>query len=322
MTADTDFNALREAHPWLQTERLVAKPDQLIKRRGKLGLVKLNATYEEVQAWITERLGKTIQAGTVSGVAKCFIIEPFVPHAPTDEYYVCIQSQRAGDEVLFYHEGGVDIGDVDAKAQRHLVPVGGSLDAATVTERLLPHVPAERKPLLATFIASLYQAFVLLNFTYLEINPVVIVNNQVYYLDLAAKLDQTAEYECSKLWGPIEFPAPFGRESFPEEKYIAELDAKTGASLKLTILNPNGRIWTMVAGGGASVVYRCGGKRGRRRVAERAGGSPGRHPGYADPHPAMPSRRWALRTSWPTMASTRARRTRRRRTSTPRRSWA
>ena len=33
------------------------------------------------------------------------------------------------------------------------------------------------------------------------------------------------------------------------------LDSKTGASLKLTILNPKGRVWTMVAGGGASVVY-------------------------------------------------------------------
>ena len=28
-----------------------------------------------------------------------------------------------------------------------------------------------------------------------------------------------------------------------------------GASLKLSILNPAGRIWTMVAGGGASVIY-------------------------------------------------------------------
>ena len=37
---------------------------------------------------------------------------------------------------------------------------------------------------------------------------------------------------------------------------MAELDAKSGASLKLTILNKKGRIWTMVAGGGASVIYR------------------------------------------------------------------
>lgn len=44
--------------------------------------------------------------------------------------------------------------------------------------------------------------------------------------------------------------------SGPQEAYIADLDAKSGASLKLTLLNPKGRIWTMVAGGGASVVYR------------------------------------------------------------------
>ncbi|KAM1066171.1 hypothetical protein ACFX14_021539 [Malus domestica] len=29
----------------------------------------------------------------------------------------------------------------------------------------------------------------------------------------------------------------------------------TSASLKFTVLNPKGRIWTMVAGGGASVIY-------------------------------------------------------------------
>jgi ATP citrate (pro-S)-lyase len=40
-----------------------------------------------------------------------------------------------------------------------------------------------------------------------------------------------------------------------EEAYIQKLDGSTGASLKLTVLNPEGRIWTMVAGGGASVVY-------------------------------------------------------------------
>ena len=40
-----------------------------------------------------------------------------------------------------------------------------------------------------------------------------------------------------------------------QEAYIADLDAKSGASLKLTILNAKGRIWTMVAGGGASVIY-------------------------------------------------------------------
>ncbi|KAL5981644.1 hypothetical protein ACLOJK_015707 [Asimina triloba] len=36
---------------------------------------------------------------------------------------------------------------------------------------------------------------------------------------------------------------------------IATFPLETSASLKFTVLNPKGRIWTMVAGGGASVVY-------------------------------------------------------------------
>lgn len=36
---------------------------------------------------------------------------------------------------------------------------------------------------------------------------------------------------------------------------ILVLTLQTSASLKFTVLNPKGRIWTMVAGGGASVIY-------------------------------------------------------------------
>ena len=146
--------------------------------------------------------------------------------------------------------------------------------------------------MLIDFIGRLYAVYVDCQFTYLEINPLVVVPNaagtsaEVHFLDLAAKLDQTAEFECGVKWAvarspvalgmptlpssegttaggkvmidagpPMEFPAPFGRELSKEEAYIAEMDAKTGASLKLTVLNAKGRVWTLVAGGGASVVY-------------------------------------------------------------------
>lgn len=101
----------------------------------------------------------------------------------------------------------------------------------------------------------MYQLYVDLYFTYLEINPLVVTDNSIYILDLAAKIDATADFVCRPKWGEIEYPPPFGRDAYPEEAYIADLDAKSGASLKLTILNRNGRIWTMVAGGGASVIY-------------------------------------------------------------------
>lgn len=85
----------------------------------------------------------------------------------------------------------------------------------------------------------------------------VVSKNQIFILDMAAKLDATADFQCRSLWGgEVNFPPPFGRDALDAEKIIAELDAKSGASLKLTVLNKQGRIWTMVAGGGASVIYR------------------------------------------------------------------
>ena len=125
----------------------------------------------------------------------------------------------------------------------------------SVTEHLLTRVPKERQAKLASFISSLFSIYRELNFVYCEINPLVVVGEKVYYLDLAAKIDETAAFLNAQQWGQIDFPAPFGRKEFPEEAYIRELDSKTGASLKLTILNHSGRVWTMVAGGGASVVY-------------------------------------------------------------------
>jgi ATP citrate (pro-S)-lyase len=105
------------------------------------------------------------------------------------------------------------------------------------------------------FVYQLYQLYVDLYFTYLEINPLVVTDDSIFILDLAAKLDATADFICRPKWGDIEYPPPFGRDAYPAEAYIADLDAKSGASLKLTILNKDGRIWTMVAGGGASVIY-------------------------------------------------------------------
>ena len=44
-------------------QKLVAKPDQLIKRRGKLGLIKVGADLAGVKQWIGERLGHEIKVG-------------------------------------------------------------------------------------------------------------------------------------------------------------------------------------------------------------------------------------------------------------------
>ena len=55
------FAQLERSEPWLLTDRLVVKPDQLIKRRGKLGLLGINLDWNQVKLWIQERAGKEIQ---------------------------------------------------------------------------------------------------------------------------------------------------------------------------------------------------------------------------------------------------------------------
>uniref|UniRef100_A0A4W4FZ59 ATP-citrate synthase n=1 Tax=Electrophorus electricus TaxID=8005 RepID=A0A4W4FZ59_ELEEL len=255
VTAATDWGQLVQDHPWLLTERLVVKPDQLIKRRGKLGLVGVDLDLQGVKEWLKPRLMKETLVGKAKGFLKNFLIEPFVPHKQEEEFYVCIYAAREGDYLLFHHEGGVDVGDVDSKAQKLLVGVNEKLHPDPIRQKLLSHAPAAKKDMLSSFLMGLFNLYEDLYFTYLEINPLVVSQDEVYVLDMAAKIDATADYLCKAKWGDVEFPPPFGREAYPEEAYIADLDAKSGASLKLTLLNPHGRIWTMVAGGGASVVY-------------------------------------------------------------------
>jgi ATP citrate (pro-S)-lyase len=60
----------------------------------------------------------------------------------------------------------------------------------------LKDVPAEHKGLIAGFVETLFQLYADCHFTFLEINPLVIVDNKVHILDLAAKLDSGAEYLC------------------------------------------------------------------------------------------------------------------------------
>jgi ATP citrate (pro-S)-lyase len=43
---------------WVSVTKLVAKPDQLIKRRGKAGLLALNKDWEQAREWIAARAGK------------------------------------------------------------------------------------------------------------------------------------------------------------------------------------------------------------------------------------------------------------------------
>lgn len=58
---------------------------------------------------------------------------------------MCIYATREGDYVLFHHEGGVDVGDVDAKAQKLLIEVGEKITEEQVKKELLTKVSNDKK---------------------------------------------------------------------------------------------------------------------------------------------------------------------------------
>ena len=254
ITPDTDLSKIREEHPWLNTAKLVAKPDQLFGKRGKNNLLFLDASALEVIEWIGERMNletTIIQTtGSTTGVLSHFLIEPFIPHRR--EYYVAIVQKENGDKIYFSTEGGVDIEAVWDTVVTIDVPPRASIDDIDIEGRL-PEI-AERKEV-GEFIRTLYRVFDEYYFTYLELNPFSFADDKIVILDTVAKLDDTASFICSEIWGEMEFPKQFGSINTPEEAYITQLDERTGASLKLTILNPGGIVWNLVAGGGASVIY-------------------------------------------------------------------
>ncbi|MGE5574882.1 MAG: ATPase, partial [Ignavibacteria bacterium] len=109
---DTDMAQLPNQHSWLKTEKLVVKPDQLIKRRGKNKLVLVGVSYDQARAWIQEKSkspitiygkfdanGKPVDKGTVGQLTN-FIIKPFVTYKESDECYVAIISTAIGDTIL------------------------------------------------------------------------------------------------------------------------------------------------------------------------------------------------------------------------------
>lgn len=256
LTPETDLDALAQEQPWLKTDKLVAKPDQLFGKRGKANLLLLDGDFDQLKKFAAEKLNKTFEIRGKSGKLTRLLVEPFIPHET--EYYVSITSDRDYDIVHFSIEGGIFVEENWDKVTHIPVPFDADIDSFDF-ESKLPDL-GDLKDLVVKFIKGLLHVYQDQDFAFLEINPFAITaDKQIVPLDLKSRLDNTAYFLHPDTWGnpenPIEFPGGFGQELSPEEQKIAELDEKTGASLKLKLINPNGRIWTLLSGGGASVIF-------------------------------------------------------------------
>ncbi|MDG6220742.1 MAG: ATP citrate lyase citrate-binding domain-containing protein [Candidatus Thermoplasmatota archaeon] len=267
VTAETDFKKLAKENPWLEKEKIVVKPDMLFGKRGKNKLLLVGADYAQAQKWLKEKMkgdavvhkkfdkkDKPLDDGIKAPLTH-FLIEPMTPHDEKEEYYVAIKDGREEDIIYFSMQGGIYVEENWDKVIQIPVSIGEDIDKLKFETKLPKELKGDKQKAVAQFIRALYKFYTNLGYTYLEINPFTFHKGDIVPLDTVAKVDDTAAFECQKYWGNMEFPAPFGRKLSKEENYIKKLDEKSGSSLKLTILNPDGRVWTMVAGGGASVIY-------------------------------------------------------------------
>ena len=235
--SDTDLDKLIEDNPWMKTDKVVVKPDQLFGKRGKANLILLDADLNGMKTFCIDNLAKEFTIGNVTGELERLLVEPFIPHEK--EYYVSITSDRDSDIIHFSFEGGIFIEENWDKVSHIPVPIGTDILSFDLASKM----PAlgDMKDILIPFIKALFQVFVDQDFAFLEINPFAITeDNKVVPLDVKARLDDTAMFLHLDTWGnpenPIEFPGGFGQKLTEKETQIRDLDEKTGASLKLRIL--------------------------------------------------------------------------------------
>jgi ATP-citrate lyase beta-subunit len=272
----SELAAVAKDKKWLNEKALVAKPDMLFGKRGKNGLVLFkdakpgDVSLAKAISWIDEKSATeqsvyfSFDGDTPTGEAKTdmlthFVVEPFTPHAQEEEYYISATCVGDFDMLYMSAEGGMEVeeGWADKVTEVAFAITDTEEEIAAKIRANIPADVAEAdKAKFAEFAIGFFRAYRELNFAYLEINPFVMQGNKIELLDMVAKLDDTAGFMMREQWGDVEYPTSFGmEEKSPEVLAIEDADSKSGASLKLTILKPEARIWTMVAGGGASVVY-------------------------------------------------------------------
>lgn len=214
---------------------LVVKVDEGVKGRFKKGLVLLAVQPKD--------LGQAIKSLSGKGY-HWFIVEPMAGHSQSDERYLSLMSDRDGVVLKYTASGGVDI-EQHADSIKNVRFSGGSQPD---WQRL-----AAETGFSAQQLQKLAAAFTDNYFVFMELNPYLAGKKGVKILDAAVEVDDAAEFFVDS-WQADDFRRYTGHDLTPEEQVVQELDANSPASLKLSVLEPNGGIFLLLSGGGASVV--------------------------------------------------------------------
>jgi succinyl-CoA synthetase beta subunit len=211
------------------SNRYVVKVDQAVKGRFRKGLVKLNRTSVQTRSDIKKMASQGYQY---------FLIEPYREHDVTAERYLSLESTRAGTNITSSHQGGVDVENHADKLLTTLYKPKSSLKNIDVA---------------AAKIDVLVSVFSENHFSFLEINPLLTTTEGLILLDAAVEVDDEAEFFVEN-WSSADFRRLTSRKLTTEEEAVIELGARSQASFTLEVMNPEGSIFLLLSGGGASVI--------------------------------------------------------------------
>lgn len=226
---DKDYPDLIKRLPARQA--YVTKVDQAIKKRGLSGLVKVNRSKKQV----LEDLKYFARKGF-----RYALVEPYVPHAPNQEHYVAFLRAADGVELKYTPKGGMEV-ESQGDSIQHALLSAEDYDSAQNTTGLDN-----------TLGRTLFDLFQKTHMTLLEINPFVAHEGGYLPLDAAVEVDSSAVFFVDGLWGN----ADIRTSSQPSgiEHAVEVINSKSPASLSLRVLNPDGSIFLLLSGGGASIV--------------------------------------------------------------------
>lgn len=210
----------------------VAKVDEGIKKRMKQGLVCVNKPAKELSA--------VIKTWEKKGFSQ-FLLEKFLPHEQSEEQYLSLERVRDGLRVLHAAGGGIDIESHPEAVRTFMIR-----DVTDIREI------AKETKIPEKFLTHLYRAFEDNFFAFLEINPLVVRDGEAHLLDAAALVDGAGEFFVHGRWTDADVVK--SKVKHPSEMKVAELAATTPASLKLSVINPNGALFFLLSGGGGSIV--------------------------------------------------------------------
>lgn len=215
----------------LTTSNLVVKVDVGVKKRNQKGLVMLELDKEGSKA-----VAQNFFADDYDRV----LIEPYINHDEASEEYVSIELVRGGFRVLYAKQGGVA---VEQNNNVISVNIPFKSDRGTETVQLPPHVEV-----LSNYVISVMKQY---HLVFVEINPFTVVDGVARILDVAAEID-------SSFLGlaPDWLQSQVNRRSRDNiyEHEVRSLNEVSPATFSLTVFSEEAAIYTLLSGGGASLV--------------------------------------------------------------------